>query len=284
MADEFVLTPGGRRRKSQVHALGRFEALELKDDHIDKLDTTTGKVIAKFQIPSERVIEGQLDKKRTAIDKTPSANWITFAQWSNDSGAPIALFKTKWVVPPAPETRSSQTVYLFNGIQNSTMICQPVLQWGVSALGGGDLWSVACWYTGAADGPVFHSAIPLLVYPGAVLVGSISLVKQTGAKFIYDCSFEGMPSLTLRTPAIEELTNCFETLEAYNIIGASDYPDTTKTAMTSIEIRVGTAGTSPNWKCVNRVTDFGQHCDVVTNPATHIQDEVDLWYTSEGVA
>lgn len=46
---------------------------------------------------------------------------------------------------------------MFSGIQNSTMIYQPVLQWGESAAGGGNYWGVASWYVDGQGGLALHS-------------------------------------------------------------------------------------------------------------------------------
>ena len=66
----------------------------------------------------------------------------------------MSRLTTEWTVPPAPATQNGQTIFLFPGIQNSTMIYQPVLQWGPSAAGGGNYWAVASWYV---DGQGGHS-------------------------------------------------------------------------------------------------------------------------------
>jgi hypothetical protein len=67
------------------------------------------------------------------VEPALGSGWITYASWTNNTGAPISLFSTSWIVPPAPATQSGQTIFLFSGIQNSGFIYQPVLQWGSSA-------------------------------------------------------------------------------------------------------------------------------------------------------
>ena len=84
------------------------------------------------------------------------SGWITYASWTNNTGSPISLFSTNWVVPPDPSTQSGQTIFLFNGIQNSSNIYQPVLQWGGLLLGG-NYWTVASWYVDGQGGPAFYS-------------------------------------------------------------------------------------------------------------------------------
>ena len=91
-----------------------------------------------------------------AVKAALGSGSIAYAFWSNKTGHPISSFRTTWAVPPVPKTRSGQTIFLFNGIQNSTMIYQPVLAWAPSAAGDGDCWSGADWY---ADGRQGHASI-----------------------------------------------------------------------------------------------------------------------------
>lgn len=78
-----------------------------------------------------------------------ASGWIAYAFWNNATGSPITSFKTVWLVPPGPASQDNQLIYIFNGIQNASMIYQPVLQWGNNNSFGGNYWCVACWY---ADG------------------------------------------------------------------------------------------------------------------------------------
>jgi hypothetical protein len=53
-----------------------------------------------------------------------------------------------WAVPPDPGSYNGQTVFLFPGFEDYkdvVSILQPVLQYGSSAAGGGEYWSVAAW-------------------------------------------------------------------------------------------------------------------------------------------
>jgi hypothetical protein len=220
------------------------------------------------------------DAQMTAGDATArvpalGSGWIVYASWSNTTGHPVTRFATTWVVPPAPPTHSGQTIFLFNGMQNATMIYQPVLQWGPSAAGGGNFWAVASWYADGQGGPAFHS--PLVpVNPGDTLVGIMTLSGQSGSQFSYGCDFQGIANTSLPIQNVEQLTWCIETLEAYAVNLASDYPATTATAMRGIEIKVATAEAPLSWAPHNAVTDIGQHAVVVSNLSPG--GEVDLWY------
>ncbi|HEY2704344.1 MAG TPA: hypothetical protein VGL20_11690 [Candidatus Dormibacteraeota bacterium] len=208
------------------------------------------------------------------------SGWITYASWTNDTGTPVSNFTTTWVVPPAPSTRSGQTIFLFNGIQNSTMIYQPVLQWGASAAGGGDYWAVASWYVDGAGGPAFHSDL-VAVNPGDVLVGVMSLTGQSPTGFSYNSEFQGIANTGLPISNVEQLTWCIQTLEVYGITQPSDYPAVQGTAMRAIGLQTG--GTTPalTWTVNDAVSDIGQCTEVISNAAAG--GEVDLCYTSAGL-
>jgi hypothetical protein len=206
------------------------------------------------------------------------SGWIAYADWTNNTGKPVSSFTTTWTVPPAPSSSSGQTVFLFNGIQNSSMIYQPVLQWGPSAAGGGAYWAVASWYADGQGG-VSHYSTLVRVNPGDVLVGVMTLTGQSATGFSYNCQFTGVANTSLAIQNVQQLTWCIETLEAYGITKATDYPATARTAFTKIEMKTGTAPASDPplaWTAVDSVTDTGQHAIVVSN--SNPGGEVDIYY------
>ena len=206
--------------------------------------------------------------------------WITYAYWTNATGSPVSSFSTQWVVPPAPIARDGQVIFLFNGIQNETMIYQPVLQWGESAAGGGNYWAVASWYVDGQGGPAFHSDL-VQVSPGQVLTGVMTLTGQSASGFSYNCDFEGIANTSLPVTNIQQLTWCIETLECYGITGAPDYPVTFRAPMKAIDIStVASATPAVSWTPVNTVTDCGQHAIVVENSGAN--GEVDLCFGTVG--
>jgi hypothetical protein len=210
-----------------------------------------------------------------AISPALGSGWITYAYWNNNTGQPISSFSTTWVVPPVPATQSGQIIFLFNGIQNSTMIYQPVLQWGKSQAGGGNFWAVASWYADGQAGPAFHST-PVPVNVGQTLVGIVTLIGQSASGFTYNCEFQGIANTSLAIANVQQLTQAVETLEAYQLQHCSDYPDCELTAMRNIAIACGSTTPSTSWTVQNLVTDCGQHCVIVSNSAT--EGEVDICY------
>jgi hypothetical protein len=204
------------------------------------------------------------------------SGWITYASWSNTTGTPVSRFTTTWTVPTAPTTHNGQVIFLFNGIQNSSMIYQPVLQWGPSAAGGGQKWSVASWYADGQGGPAFHSTL-VDVNAGDQLTGVMTETGHGPAGFSYGCQFTGIAHTDLTIQNVDELTWCVQTLEAYGVTVASDYPAVAFTAMSRVGITTGATPPSFSWTVSNAVTDTGQHT-LVVNENVDGAGEVDLWY------
>jgi hypothetical protein len=279
MSEELVLTPGGFRPKSLVHLIEAGHTLRIKDSQIQKVHPS-GKIVQvypeiAYRSSREPLMPGNVN---VPARKVPSlgSGWITYAYWNNGTGTPISSFATTWVVPPPPSSQDGQLIFLFNGIQNSTMIYQPVLQWGPgSAAGGGNYWAVASWYADGQGGQAFYSNL-VTVNPGDTLVGVMTLTGQTGSSFNYNCVFQGIPQTSLPIENVQELTWCAQTLEAYNLTQCSDYPNTLETAMKAIDIQTGSVHPVISWTAEDVVTDCGQGTVVVSNSST--SGEVDLKY------
>ena len=265
--DEFVLTPGGYRHQSLVHQVEAGVAVNVATDVIRLMRNTN-------------VIE-EIPASPTAPGTVPAlgSGWITYFYWNNGTGTPVSSFKTMWQVPPPPSVQDpGEVVFLFNGIQNygaNFGILQPVLQWGVSAAGGGAYWSVASWYV-TSGGQAFHTNL-VRVNPDDTLIGVMTKTGQNGTAFSYTSQFQGIAGTELPVQNIAELMWCNETLEAYGINAAGNYPNTPLTEFTEINIRTGAAVPAITWTPVDRVTDTGQHGVVDSNSASY--GEVDIFYS-----
>ena len=264
---DYVITPGGPRRKELVHVIRPGEAVTREQGVLRKLDAR-GTAI-------------DLAGAAAVVGEEPPAlgsGWITYATWTYSGSQPISSFSTTWVVPPAPAASESQLVYLFNGLQDSpvTHILQPVLQWGISPDGGGAYWSVASWFVDSS-GNAFKTPL-VRVNPGDTLTGVMTLTGQSGSNYSYRCEFAGLGGTALPVLNINQLVMPVETLECYGIQGCADYPHTWFTAMQSISIASSAGAITPSFNAVNAVTDCGQHCVVVSDASPG--GEVDLWYTT----
>ncbi len=279
MPEDLVLTPGGYRPKSVVHLIEADHLLRMEGARVKKVDPS-GNVVADLGLIEPRAGSQPLMPLNVSVPRSlpkPAlgSGWITYAGWSNNAGKPISSFRTTWIVPPAPATQGGQTIFLFNGIQNSTMIYQPVLQWGPSAAGGGKSWTVASWYADGENGHSFHTSL-VNVSVGQTLNGVMTLTGNSGAQFNYSCEFQGLAGTSLPIANVQELTWCNETLEAYSVQQCSDYPNCQSTSMRDIAIRCDTVTPTITWSPTNAATDCGQHCVVVSNSAT--AGQVDLFY------
>jgi hypothetical protein len=130
---DFVITPGGQRKRSLVHnvpdgtvldganlklrnvlpngdLVSDFGALKLRDggQPLMPLNVT---------LPRPKAVQKLAPMDASVTPTPPLTNgWITNSGWSNNTGIPISSFSTTWKVPPAPISMGSQIVFLFNGI------------------------------------------------------------------------------------------------------------------------------------------------------------------------
>lgn len=283
-SSELVLTPGGYRSRSLVHHIQSGHVLDAGAGTLKQM-RLSGQEVADFGTVEQR--QGGQPLMPHNVNRHPGilpalgSGWIAYASWNNGTGSPVSRFATTWVVPPAPASNHSQTIFLFNGIQNSTMIYQPVLQWGGSAAGGGNYWSVASWYADGQGGQAFHTNL-VTVSSGQVLVGVMTLTGQSGNQFSYNCEFQGIANTSLPITNVEQLTWNIETLEAYGVQQCSDYPAANFTAFTTIDLQTSTGHPTLSWSPTAPVTDCGQSAVVASN--ANPGGEVDIYYHTKVAA
>ncbi len=266
-AQGLVLTPGGFRHPSLVHRVEQGHGVTMASGASRMLDLSTGETLDLKATP-----------RHAGVTPSLGTGWITDARFTKSPGmGPVTLFRTIWKVPPAPKSSDGQTIFLFNAMEDAGLkdILQPVLQWGPSDAGGDDYWSISPWFIDPSGNAFYRDLIR--VEEGDVLVGVMQLTGQSGSSFNYDCFFEGFAEATLTVTNTSEQTVLFETLECYSIDNCADYPQTFYTAMTAIDIESGGASIEPQWTIENKVTDCGQHTNIVSN--LQADGEVDLFYT-----
>jgi hypothetical protein len=142
----------------------------------------------------------------------------------------------------------------------SAAILQPVLQWGPSAAGGGQYWSVASWYVTGA-GSAFHTNL-IRVNPGDRLTGLMTMTSNAGGVFDYTSEFSGIANTTLTVQDVDELVWANQTLEAYSVAQCSDYPQTDRTLFSAIALTTTGGAASTVWGPTSSVTDCGQRAAV----------------------
>ncbi|KAA0780904.1 hypothetical protein [Bacillus sp. TE8-1] len=272
-SNNLALTPGGYRHPSLIHRLEKGQEINWDGNEARKLDLRTDTDIELPLSPP------------TLQDSELVSGWITSSSFTNRIGKPYNFFSTVWTVPPAPTTQSGQTIFLFNGLMDAqySYILQPVLQWGPSAAGGGNFWSVASWFV-ESNGNARYTK-PVAVNEGDTLDGRMLLTRQLDGSFSYKCHFHGIENTELSINNISELVVATETLECYEIQQCSDYPNTDFTAMTNINIKVSLAENASisdgdniplSWEVNNLIIDCGQHTIIASN--ANPDGEVDLWY------
>lgn len=271
MAEEYVITPGGLRRKSTLIPIpaghrvdgsgGRFRELDgassLVKDHGPIRPRPSGRPLMPDNVVRPAGVPGGKGSEL-------GDGWITYAGWFNATGSPITSLVTTWVVPPMPESDDGQIIFIFNGIQSASMILQPVLSWGSNGESGGDFWSVTSYYADGEEGPVFMSS-STRVEVGQQLTAVINMTDSLRDAYSYVCAFQGITDSILAVTNVEELQWCAQTLECYLLQGCTDYPDANAVMMAGIEV-VTTAGRpSITWQPETPITDCGQKTVVVSN-------------------
>lgn len=280
-----VLTPGGWRPAEKVTKLDAGQHLDVQGGRLRAIDDVSGKVTRDFGAIHADL--GKLPDYPTNVNanspnpvakgvKPLTSGWIAYTGWTNSVSTPISYFSTTWTVPPVPSTNHGQTVFMFNGLQNSSYILQPVLQYGPSAAGGGSYWAIANWYVDGSNGTAIYSNL-VRVSAGTSLTGIMTLTGNSGTRYSYTSAFTGYPSITLAVSNIEKLYWAAESLEVYSPAACSDYPNTTKTTFSNIQIKLND-GTQAvlKWTAYSPVTDCGQHASIVTDGTPN--GVVDLYY------
>jgi hypothetical protein len=286
--DDIVSTPIGPKRKSRVHLVDSEHHLNIKDNHIQVVHTKTGIVSQEYvgtltdKNKDNRRLISNLINKASAND---SSGWLTFSSWYNNSNNPITYFSTSWIVPSPPSTNSNQTIFLFNGLMSissqyslATSILQPVLQWGVSAAGGGNYWAITNWYVwdSGDSSQYFHGSL-INIISGTRLDGVMKLTSASSNTFSYNSSFDGYSSGSeLQVNNVPQLNWVCESLEAYGITKVTDYPNEEKIIMSDIQIKVANYYPLISWKPINIATEYGRHINIVSNSS--IDGEVDLYF------
>lgn len=253
VSPDWVLTPGGYRPKSFTHEVAIGSRVLRKHGELYIEEVSSG---ALTLIKTDEAV----------LLPRFGAGWIVNVGWTNNAGSPITLFEAEWSVPAPPPSNNGQTVFLFNGIQDTApSILQPVLQWGPSAAGTPPIgqWAVSNWYV-THEGHAFYTRL-IAVAPSTLLKGMMSLVP--GSNFEYVSSFDGYDN-ALTTASVPELIWCNETLEAYGITACSDYPPNSLAngygvEFSNVEVTTGNGSANVQWTADKQVQDCGQ--DIVIN-------------------
>ncbi|MEG9433717.1 hypothetical protein [Terriglobus sp. ADX1] len=256
LADGFVSTPGGYRKTSDVHLVTAGQAVVKRGGASFVMKLSTGALTGSSREGSSRTHPA-----------SQIGAWVTWANWQNTTSVAISSFATRWVVPPPPRASGDQLVYLFNGLQDphGTEILQPVLQLGVSGARGGRFWSIASWHVDSQGHAYCTPALP--VQPGDQLKGLMTLVSSySDGTHNYRCEFVGREETCLMALGIPELTDTVETLEAYGLTEAAEYPAMRDLSMNEISVETDTAPAALAWSSHTMQNPlYGEDTVIVSN-------------------
>lgn len=196
------------------------------------------------------------DPNKTWMGEVARANWIVATV---RQGGPIQDFVADIVVPGEPSRRDGQLLYVFTGAQDepTTMILQPVLQWG--AAGDPDGWHICSWLVDRQTGKA-HRTGSVAVKPGARVRARIRRTGRDGARIAYTCEFEGHGATKLNVVLDTALRTAVSVLEAYRTTGPLNYPPDPAIRFEGVRLVQAQPGA---WLPRNFVIDDGQHAEIV---------------------
>jgi hypothetical protein len=268
--NDMVITPAGLMHRSNVHFVPPGSQLSVQKGRLLRVDSKSGKSLEDF---------GEVKITPTRIAAAVQG-WIAYTYWSNPTTSnPITNFTTNWTVPSVPSRQGSQTIFLFNGMQDGTTsssyIIQPVLQWGPSAAGGGKYWAITNWYVSSSQA-FFGSLVQ--VSAGTSLTGVMKQTAVSGTNYSYNSSFTGYSSASaLQVNNVPQSFWAAETLESYGVTTPSTmYPPNTDVAMKSIQILQGTTNAAIHWTTAQATSGAAQRAVVVSNSSPG--GEVDIYF------
>ncbi|KAF8310646.1 hypothetical protein DL93DRAFT_1574998 [Clavulina sp. PMI_390] len=171
----------------------------------------------------------------------------------NNGSAPITSFSATWTVPfKPPHPNEGQILFLFNAMEPSTgdSILQPVLQYGISAAGGGPYWAIANWY--GVGNLFFHTTLQR-VNSGQILTGEMKLAGISSDGHSYTSLFRGIGDRLTVTGA-KQLQWATETFEVYNLQTTSELP-LFWTLFWNIQLKTAAGYPNAVWSAVSSPTD-----------------------------
>jgi len=170
--------------------------------------------------------------------------WKVWTTFQSKSPAGFSGFLGFFTIPDAPQNGDDgQTLFMFTGLQNENWIpgpnappapqdfeiIQPVLQWGESAGGGGNYWTLASWYVTVYNGFLISDLIS--VNAGDTIFGNMTLVSPN-TWLISGVVQSNSQATTLTAQKANLKVNpwAYCTLEVYDASGAcGEYPDNPQT-------------------------------------------------------
>jgi hypothetical protein len=240
-ADEYVTSPVGRFHRSCVHSVPSGAFIDANDNVI-----VDGRIVDHHE-PCRYRWHRSGDEGAAGAGPVPTIDgWVESARtvaftngwgfnWFND-------IVGSTIVPRAPRTSASQVVFFFTSLEplDRSAVIQPVIQWGVSAGGGGAFWSAAVWYVNTS-GVMSHSILQP-VSSGETILGSLQAVSNSCTNAgVCTWQMAMLANGTLLTVLNVATTEIFNTaqkavLEAHSLTACSQYPNQANVTYTNVHV------------------------------------------------
>jgi len=235
-AQGFVLVPGGR--KMHQSCVVKLEDGDTVEDEgvVRRADGTLDQHTCDFE-PRPVAMENAAS---TAIN-----GWVEAAHWKAPSE--VHTLGGFWVVPPAPASQGSQTIFYFTGTEDAkgSVILQPVLQWGGSAAGGGKYFAIASWYVG---NKFSHFSALKRVPSGHTIRGWQNGGGAGGKWTVSTTDWTANVTTTLNVSGVPKQTEAFAAvLEAYGVTACNQFPSTARYFSTLSVFDLNNKQLSPKW-------------------------------------
>ena len=222
----WVQVPGALTSPDCLHQIPNGATVNVSDRPTSGDVTLNGTLIAHY----DTCAEASISTRHLAQDPGTGNGWVEASQWevSLKSGDNIDFLGGAWSVPSIPETNGA-LIFLFNGIEPTKQgwIMQPVLQYGESAAGGGNYWSLASWLVHSKTDYYVSSLVN--VSPGDAIVGQTFQIGVSGNTQNYfvcanDRTNGQNSTLSVWTSGNQWNWAYAGVLEAYNVTSCSEYP------------------------------------------------------------
>jgi hypothetical protein len=259
---DFVITPFGYFHPSCVRKLAEQDLL-LADGRVQHANgaveaqsaacayphyTATG-----FLVPGDLAVPLEAN---LALAGLPAING-----WLEDINVQTSTSYTKisatWPVPPAPSTNEGQSLFFFPGFEDyidNLSIVQPVLQFGSSAAGGGNYWTIGSWNC-CMSGVTWYSHL-VKVKSGDTVLGTITPTCKKSPqscatwKIVTEDQTTGKKTVLNKSSAQGQVWNwAFGAVaEVYSVRQCSDFPANTSLTLTvQLYDQNGVMISDPGW-------------------------------------
>jgi len=271
----FVPTPMGYLPSECVFHVGN-NALINRDNTVN-MSNGTHLVLPDCK-NDPKIIAAQSAAQNSTYPST--SGWVEYAAecYCPTSPPAISYFTGKWTVPPVPFQLSSQIIFLFNGLQASSIssypLIQPVLQWGET----GQFWAIDSWWCNP-DQFTCSSALAYQTSAGKTITGTMT-GSNCDVNAACDWTIATTDGTNTSTLSFNSPTGLYwmdaAVLEGKNVVNCGQYPPrgATPTVFNSFTVRDTNGQTlTPSWTGTVNINDGCQEQVDTSQP-----NQVSLYY------